>query len=201
MNSKLRIFQDIIMRTDSSEHIMISMDFKSKMVKHCNAAFLSIFMSLHFFDSQRWMMVILNKEFDFSLKNVSYMSREVLIISLERFSEDYFHFKSDKSSSTDEYFLVLPAFISSSASFSASSQSKCKKYSGKERAFLGSLYIAILSSAIFAVFLYSDISLNNSSGMSIVILYVAAIVNFLFCFKIIIENYDIASDMRHKNGI
>ena len=57
----LSVFQNIIMRTNSSEKVEVFVDLKSKTIEHIDTAFPPVFKSLHFLDPQRRMSDVLHK--------------------------------------------------------------------------------------------------------------------------------------------
>lgn len=176
------------MRADSAEKIIVVMDFKGEAIKHGNTGFPAILKALHFFDPERRMFDVLHKKPYLLFENILYMRRQLLKVLFKGFSADYPHaLRSARNSSTVEKDFIFPAAMSSSASFSAFSQSKALKYGGSDRAYFISSTTAVLSSPMCVRFLKSAISLNTSSGISRVILWLAFTYNLLSLLKIIIN--------------
>lgn len=157
------------MRADAPEEIMIGMDFKCESVKHINARFPAVFMTLHLFGPEGWMMDVAHEKSDLVFKLFLRRLGELFEILLEDIGTEDFHFlRSERKSSMDLNDLVLPVAISLSASASAFFQSKPLKYGGSVRAYFINSVTASFVLLLCESFLYFLISSKVESDKVIV---------------------------------
>ena len=116
------------MRADPPKKIVVIVNLKSKSVKHVDARFPSVFISLHLLYPKGRMLNILDKEPDLFLEKLLYAGRKLLEVFLKRFGPvDPHALRSARNSSTDEKDFTFPAAMSASASSSAFFQSNRAK--------------------------------------------------------------------------
>ncbi|MCL5808901.1 MAG: hypothetical protein M1418_10265 [Deltaproteobacteria bacterium] len=164
-----RIFQNIV-GADSSEENIIIVYLKREPIEHVDAAFPAVFKSFHFLDSERRMSTILNEDAQFPIKKLLNAGGQLLIVLLEGFCKMDIHaFRSASKSSTEVKHATRPAAISASASASAFSQSKFRKYGGSVRAYFSSSKTAARVSLMLLFRLKFANSTAMSSGISSVI--------------------------------
>jgi len=164
-----RIFQNIV-GSDSSEEKIIIVHLKGEPIKHVDAAFPAVFKPLHFLDSERRMSNILNEDAQFPIKKLLNAGGQLLVVLLEGCCKMDIHaFRSASKSSTEVKHATRPAAISASASASAFSQSKFRKYGGSVRAYLSSSKTAARVSVMLLLRLKFASSAAMSSGISNVI--------------------------------
>ena len=186
-----------IMGTNSSQEAVIFMYLKGKTIEHSNTCLPSILISLKLFDTQRGMADIFQKEFYLFLKYLVDMIGEVFEVFIKGVGSGYLHaLRSVKSSFTDENAFILPSRMSSSASFSAVSQSKFLKYGGIDNAYLSNLKIAVSSSGRFVLSLKASIPSIISSGISNTILRDIFMNNLSFIFKNRLSQHQIEINMK-----
>ncbi len=191
----LRFFQDIIVRAETSEEVMVPVNFEGESIEHVDACLPAVFVPFHLLEPNGRMITIGYKELYLFIKFSLDDPGKVLIILLKGVgTEDFHFFRSVIRSSTESNDLVFPAAISLSASASASSQLNSLKYGGRVRAYLISSETASSVSVFFADFLYRSISSNTSSVKVIV----NALDAILYSFDNKIPHYELLRQSGHS---
>jgi len=99
---KLRSFQNIVVRADASEEIVIPVNFEGKAIEHVDARLPAVFVPFHLLNPEGRMITIGHKEFYLFIKFSLDDSGKVLIILLEGIGTEEFHFfRSAIKSSTE----------------------------------------------------------------------------------------------------
>lgn len=108
------------MWSDTAEKIVVFMYFKGKAVEHINTCLPSVFMSLHLFDTERWMLDIGFEEKNFLGKFFPNRCGKFLVVIFKWVCTENPHFlRSARSSLALLNDLTQSFAIASSASVSA----------------------------------------------------------------------------------
>jgi len=187
---KLRSFQNIVVRTDAPEEVIILMNFEGKAIEHVDACLPSVFVPFHLLNPERRVTDVIDKEPYLIIEFFLCSLGKPLVILLKGFGAEDSHFLRSKiKSSMESNDLVCPAAISLSASASAFSQSNSLKYGGRVRAYLIKSLTASSVLVLLADFLYRSIS----SKMSSVNVIFNARVAILYSFYNKITQYQLLS--------